>query len=356
VAERLTREGRRVVLIDREDPGRGSTAASTAMILWEIDRSLSQLTELYGMDHASRDYHASFAAARRLQGFVAEHQLPCFMRPKPSLFLAAGETDRELRQEFEIRQRAGLPGEYLDYKTLLSTFGIARAGAILSSGAADADPVQLTHALLDLSRSRGAELFHANAVAFDGSGPRVFVRLDHGEEIEARQVVLATGYVMPEIVSPTIHSVASSWAIATRPQPQNIWKGGALIWEDSEDYNYARTTVDGRIIFGGEDDEGIIEPDERDAAIPGKAAALGRKLRALWPQASIDIEYRWAGTFDTTQDGLPLIGRVPGQRNIFAAYGYGGNGITFSYLAAELIAASIAGGNSPLLDDFAIDR
>jgi glycine/D-amino acid oxidase-like deaminating enzyme len=356
VAERLTREERHVVLIDREDPGRGSTAASTAMILWEIDCSLSQLTELYGIDHASRDYHASFTAAQRLQSFVAEHQLPCFMRPKPSLFLATGENDRQLRQEFEIRRRVGLPVEYLDYKTLLSTFEIARAGAILSSGAADVDPVRLTHALLDLSRSRGAELFHANAVDFDGSGSRVFVRLDHGEEIEAQHVVLATGYVMPEIVSPTIHSVASSWAIATRPQPQNIWKGGALIWEDSEDYNYARTTVDGRIVFGGEDDEGIIKPNERDAAIPGKTAALGRKLRVLWPKASIDIEYRWAGTFDTTQDGLPLIGRVPGHSNIFAAYGYGGNGITFSCLAAELIAALIAGGNSPLLDDFAIDR
>ena len=32
---------------------------------------------------------------------------------------------------------------------------------------------------------------------------------------------------------------------------------------------------------------------------------------------------------------LPLIGPVPGKNGIFAAYGYGGNGITFSYLAAR---------------------
>ncbi len=52
---------------------------------------------------------------------------------------------------------------------------------------------------------------------------------------------------------------------------------------------------------------------------------------------------------------MPLIGAVPGAKNLFAAYGYGGNGITFSYLAAELISALIAGHRSPLLDDFAID-
>lgn len=40
VAERLTRQGLDVVIVDREMPGRGSTAASTAMLLWEIDRSL----------------------------------------------------------------------------------------------------------------------------------------------------------------------------------------------------------------------------------------------------------------------------------------------------------------------------
>ncbi|MGY3696294.1 glycine/D-amino acid oxidase-like deaminating enzyme [Bradyrhizobium sp. USDA 3240] len=44
VAERLTRQGLNVVIVDRERPGRGSTVASTAMLLWEIDRPLVELT------------------------------------------------------------------------------------------------------------------------------------------------------------------------------------------------------------------------------------------------------------------------------------------------------------------------
>jgi siroheme synthase (precorrin-2 oxidase/ferrochelatase) len=44
MAEQLTRQGLDVVIIDRELPGRGSTAASTSMLLWEIDRSLTELT------------------------------------------------------------------------------------------------------------------------------------------------------------------------------------------------------------------------------------------------------------------------------------------------------------------------
>jgi glycine/D-amino acid oxidase-like deaminating enzyme len=41
----------------------------------------------------------------------------------------------------------------------------------------------------------------------------------------------------------------------------------------------------------------------------------------LWPAANIDIECRWSGTFDTTSDGLPLIGPVPGAKGVYAAYG-----------------------------------
>jgi hypothetical protein len=39
IAERLTRQNLNVVVIDRELRGRGSTAASTSVLLWEIDRS-----------------------------------------------------------------------------------------------------------------------------------------------------------------------------------------------------------------------------------------------------------------------------------------------------------------------------
>jgi glycine/D-amino acid oxidase-like deaminating enzyme len=355
-AERLTRQGLDVVIVDREHPGRGSTAASTSMLLWEIDRSLTQLTEAYGFERAARAYCASLDAMAGLKSLVMQTGIACEIRDKNSLYLATGSTGRELLEEHRLRARAGLPGDFLDHNHLLGHFGIARAAAIVSSGAADADPVQLSHELLKTAVARGARLFDGEATEFDASGTSVSVRLGNDREIEARSVVLATGYVMPDIVQSSVHSVSSSWAIATVPQPEKIWRGGALIWEDSEHYHYARSTKAGRIIIGGEDSDEIVEPDARDRLIPEKSRALARSLAALWPLADTQIECRWAGTFDTTSDGLPLIGPAPGQKGVYAAYGYGGNGITFSFLAAQLIGDLIAGKSSPLLGDFAIDR
>ena len=356
MAERLTRRQQRVILIDRELPGRGSTAASTAMLLWEIDRSLSELTHVYGFDRAVRAYRASHRAVEGLGVLVRDLGLRCDWRDRRSLCLAAGDTAQPLMAGTALRHRAGLPSAFLDHRGLLSAFELARPGAILSPDSADADPVQLAHGLLNIALQRGARLYEAEAKDFDCAGGRVGVSLSDGHLIDAGRVVIATGYVRPNIISTTRQTTNSSWAIATRPQPDALWKDGVLIWEDSDDYLYARTTSAGRIIIGGEDSSRVIDPAARDAAIPAKARVLATQLGALWPHADTSVDLAWAGTFDTTGDGLPLIGPVPGATGIYAAFGYGGNGITFSYLAATLIGDLIDGGRSPLLDDFALDR
>lgn len=356
MAERLTRQGLHVAVVERERAARGSTAASTAMLLWEIDQSLHDLSERYGFERAARAYRASFDAMAGLQALLQSLGAAGSLRARPSLYLAADCSPKRLQDEIALRHRAGLPGVYLDHQRLAAEFAMVRPAALLSPGAADADPVALTESLLSVAASRRAALVQAEAVAYDAAAQTVSVGLDGGYEIEARHVVLATGYAMPDFVCANIQQTNSSWAIATRPQPQHLWPREALIWEDASTYIYARTTLDGRIVFGGEDDDVHIEPDQRDALIPQKTELLKRKLAALWPRAERSIEFAWSGAFDTTKDGLPLIGPVPGRLNTYAAYGYGGNGITFSYLAAELLGNLIGGKSSPLLTDFALDR
>jgi len=358
MAQHLASLGHDVCVIDRERPGLGSTAASTAMLLWEIDKKLTTLTAIYGFEHAARVYRQSLAAVAGLQELVATHRLACSFRPRSSLYLAAGDHGaRELLAEHELRQRAGLPGVFLDYRTLRSEYGFDREAALLSPGAADADPLCLARSLMVAAISEGAAFFDADAVRYETTGKTVAVTTADGPAIEADWVVLATGYVMPDFVRSPLHSISSSWAIATPPQPeQRLWRDGVLIWEAATDYLYARTTADHRIIIGGEDDEEITDPERRDAETPAKTERLLAKLKALQPTADAIADKSWSGAFGQTRDGLPLIGAVPGRPRMLAAYGYGGNGITFSYLASRLIAATIAGRHKAEYDDYSLER
>ncbi|CAN5135329.1 FAD-dependent oxidoreductase [soil metagenome] len=356
-AEHLTALGHDVVLVDREREGFGSTAASTAMLQWEIDLPLRRLTTLYGFDKAADVYRHSFKAVAGLRERVSQLELGCAFLARDTVYLAAGDVGpRELLDEWTLREKAGLPGALLDHATLLGSFGFDRAAAIVSPGSAEADPLSLCHALLRIAAGRGARLIRDEAMSYDSTARSAAVQLASGRTIEAGHVVLATCYVMPDCVSSELHRVASSWALATLPQPPSVlWPGPALVWEASDDYVYCRTTVDGRIIIGGEDEDSD-DPDRRNALGPEKTDALLGKLRALVPGAEPTLGHAWSGAFGQTADGLPLIGRVPGQPRMLAAYGYGGNGITFSFLASRIIGALIGGAEAPWFGHFAIDR
>lgn len=356
-AEHLTALGHSVLLVDREQEGFGSTAASTAMLQWEIDLPLRELTTLYGFERAADVYRRSFRAVEGLRDLADSLGAPCGFIGRDTVYLAAGDVGpRELREEWSLRERAGLPGSLLGHDLLLGEFGFDRAAAIVSPGSAEADPLSLCHALLARSVRQGGRLLRDEAVGFDGSGRKAMVQLASGRTIEAGHVVLATGYVMPDCVKSDLHRVAASFAVATLPQkPAALWPGPALVWEASEDYFYCRTTTDGRIVMGGEDEE-TDDPTLRESMAAAKTQALLAKLAAFLPRAEPSLGHAWNGAFGQTSDGLPLIGRVPGHPRMLAAYGYGGNGITFSYMASRMIGALVGGTEAPWFSHFAIDR
>jgi glycine/D-amino acid oxidase-like deaminating enzyme len=87
-----------------------------------------------------------------------------------------------------------------------------------------------------------------------------------------------------------------------------------------------------------------------------KAVALSSRLRDLFPALSFEIAFAWAGTFGSTSDGLPLIGRSHHHPGLWYSLGYGGNGITFSVTAARLLTDAYLGRPSPDAQIFALDR
>jgi glycine/D-amino acid oxidase-like deaminating enzyme len=91
-----------------------------------------------------------------------------------------------------------------------------------------------------------------------------------------------------------------------------------MICEASDPYLYIRTTADGRVICGGED-EAISDADSRDELIARKTATLKRKLHKLLPKIDTTIEFAWTGTFGVTDTGLPIIGQVPGMPRCWVA-------------------------------------
>lgn len=344
IAEMLTDQGQKVVLIDRRGPMMGSTPATTALVQNEIDTPLLHLTKMIGKGDAQAAWRRSRLALASLKARVQELQIRCDLAERPSLLLAGDVLDaRGLEEEIEVRRECGIYADFLTRSQLKDKFNLSRTAAILNPDNIALDPRKLTAGLLNASIARGAVIYAPlEAVTFEDGVNGVLVGTRQGPTIHSAKVVLATGYELASIAPSKGHSIISTWAMATRPQRQNLWPREAFIWEASDPYLYLRATPDGRVICGGEDE--VFEDEEkRDALLPEKIGRIAKKLSKLVPRLDTTPEFAWAGSFGTTPTGLPIIGKIPRRSNIWSIMGYGGNGITYSRIAAELVTSAILG-------------
>lgn len=353
IAEALADAGLSVAIVDRRGAVKGSTAASTALLQYEIDTPLTELSRMIGTKDAARAWRRSRLALDALGARVRDRSIAPIVR-RDTLYLAGDMLDADgLRRECEARTGIGLETRFLDTHQLAERFGMAREAALIGYDNLAADPVQLAAGFLREAIAKGAVLLGpAEIVEIDAKKTIVVARTDGGHAIHCRHLVLATGYEFPDMVPQKGHRIISTWAIATRAQKARLWPEQCLVWEASDPYLYLRTTADGRVICGGEDED-FADDEHRDALLPAKAKTLSAKLSVLQPQLDVEPDFAWTGSFGTTRTGLPLIGAVPGQRNCWAAMGYGGNGITYSRIAAEIIRSGILGRTDPDADLYA---
>lgn len=343
IAQSLTEVGLRPLIIERRRAALlGSTAASTALLQFELDTPLTELIRRIGARAAGQVWIASRDAVNELRTRSRRLGIKAAFASRPSLYLAGNVLNaRGLRKEARLRQAIGISSEYLDRTALKHHFGIVREAALLNHGNAEANPVQLAAGYLRLALKAGAQLRAPHEIVkLQCTRRGVELVTADGIEIQARRVVLCTGYELAKIVPPANNRMISTWAIATRRQPEAIWPQRALIWESSEPYLYLRSTEDGRVICGGEDED-FADPVKRDALTDIKARRIAAKLSRLMPAIDARPENAWTGTFGANSTGMPTIGEVPGYTNCYAVMGYGGNGITFSMLASKLITAAL---------------
>jgi len=343
IADALTAEGLTVVVVDKRGLAKGATMASTALVQHEIDRPLIHLARSIGKDNAVRAWRRSRLAVDALAARLKELGAPDMVR-RDSLYLAGNLLDKNgLLREHHARLAAGLASRYHDKFELHARFGIKRAAALLSYDIVVIDPRRTTLALLKAAHANKARIFApAEIVDIKPKRSSVVAKEKNGRSIHCRHLVFATGYELPRGVPRQGYKVVSTWAIATPPQRRRLWPEQCTIWEASSPYLYLRTTSDGRILCGGEDED-FSDEEARDALLERKSKTLARKLARLIHGVDATIEFAWTGSFGESRTGLPAIGRVPDMPNCWIALGYGGNGTTYARIAAEVIGGALTG-------------
>jgi glycine/D-amino acid oxidase-like deaminating enzyme len=339
VSHALMEEGYKVVLIDKRDIGQGSTSATTSMLQYEIDEPLIELSKKIGEKGAVQCYKAGIKAIKDIGKLVKKMGIECGFETKKSLYIAHNEKSGEwLKEEFELRSKHKMGVNWLSGDQVFNKFGIQSFGAILSNTAASVDAYQLAHGLIFNSYNKGMEVFDQTDISkIEPSKTGVTFQTASGHSVKCKKAIFCTGFETTKLLKEKIADLFYTYATVSEKGSLVARKlKNVLVWDTDTPYLYLRTTDDGRLLVGGEDSSKNF-PFFQQQIKERKNKKLLDKLSSVIPEIRFTEDFSWGGTFGSTKDGLPYIGASPEYQNALFVLGFGGNGITFSIQAIEMI-------------------
>lgn len=351
----LRREGRRVVLIDRDRAGGQDSQRTTAHLTFVTDQRLHELVKHFGEDGARAAWEAGAAAIDQIAANVRDSGAQCNFRRVPGYLhapLAAEDTERDeeverLREDALIAGRFGFDARYIERVPDCGVPGV-RFG-----DQAAFDPGRYIAALLPQIPGDGSHVFENTALASIEEKPRRVVTAN-GHEIRCDYIVIATHNPLSGSVSElrsallqTRLSLYTSYVLGARLPVGTL--PDALYWDTSDPYDYLR--IEPRpnhqlVIFGGADAKTGQVDDE------SAFRELEQRLASRLPGAQ--LAYRWLGQVIETDDGLPYIGEHADRE--FIATGFAGNGYTFGTVAGMMARDAFLGRSNPWSTLFRVDR
>ncbi|PXV66777.1 glycine/D-amino acid oxidase-like deaminating enzyme [Dysgonomonas alginatilytica] len=350
VAHELCEAGLKCCVVDKRTLSTGSSSASTALLQYEIDVPLYKMAKELGEDKAVLAYRSCLQGITDIEKIFTDIGINPNFERVPSVFYASNKQGLSLiEKEFEIRKKHNLPVTFLDNKELKKKYGIDAPGALMNKESGQIDAYLAAITLLDYHRKKdNLKVYtHTEIDQWTETTKGYELVTIKGKIIKCKYVVIAAGFEVGKFLPEQVMKLTSTYVIISQPVlPEYLWYKKSLIWETNDPYLYIRTTNENRIMVGGEDEE-FKDPVKRDDLLREKTAILEKKFKKLFPKTPFITDMSWCGTFSSTKDGLPYIGTWPGKNRMFFTLGYGGNGITFSINAAQMIRNKLEGKTDP---------
>ena len=262
-----------------------------------------------------------------------------------------------IKKEFAARKNAGFEVSILSGNELKDNYGMRGEYGILSQKGATLNAYSLTHALLQYCIKKGLRVFDRSKVKdILYQEKQVELKTTEGLRVRCRNLVNATGFEVVNYISKNIVDLYCTYAVISENETEKdaLWKDRIMIWNTDDPYLYMRLTTDNRILIGGRDERFSTKASR--AIFEKKALLLQKDFKKIFPEIMFKSEFAWSGSFGKTRDALPYIGLFSKTPNTYYALGFGGNGITFSVIAARIITDLILGKPNRDADIFSFER
>jgi glycine/D-amino acid oxidase-like deaminating enzyme len=379
----LSREGRRVLLLDRAEPGEaGASFGNAGHIAAELVQPLPSPQLLFGFYRELFRFGGALdlppRQALRMAPWIGRFASAAFSRRKntsalaplvrpsaevwerwaraigrPELLKRHGHYEISLAAKCEARMRVfaqemariGVKTRPIPAEQLLPLQRAANsatgAGLWFEDSAHIVDPLAAVRALVAAAQTCGATFRKLNVRGLAARGDKIEV-LNDAAPLSVDSAVVCGGVRSAALLAP----------FGLRAPLQAVRGYHVEMPGQATFFDAPVAYVDDRVIVtpmsGRVRATSYMEFAVPDApADPRKPARLRRQLRGLGYACELQGP-SWVGSRPVLPDYLPGIGRAPGPAKLFYAIGHQHIGLTLAPFTAELVAAIVAGREPPI--------
>lgn len=338
----LLKEGRQVVVLEKDSFAANETGYSSAHLSNALDDGYVEIERLHGKKGSQLAYQSHTAAINQISKIIKDENISCdFLRLDGFLFCGPNENFSDLEKELFAAVRAGFTDVQLERN------GVMNLGpCIRFRNQAQFNPVKYLRGLAEAVERLGGKIFTQALVSQVKGGSHAKVVTQNGYVVNCQEIVVATNVPVNDILAiHTKESAYRSYVIGLKIKRNRFPLG--LYWDTAEPYHYVRLQQDldvdyDILLVGGEDHKTGQQNNPEDCFLK-----LNQWVKAQF-QIDSEIDYRWSGQIIEPVDGLAYIGVNPGlDSNVFIAAGDSGHGITHGTIAGILLTDLICGHENP---------
>lgn len=335
---------RDVLLLEGDKIGSGASGRNGGFVSASLTHGM-----LNGLSRWSQEFASLLAMGNsNLDGIEATIQqlgIDCdYIRVGDVVLASEPHHVEELLQEVQIAERYNIESKFYDsdalQQVIRSNFFIA--GLNRPRESALVNPAQLAWGLRKACLMLGVKIYeHSQVTKLEENSKFVVARTQHGQ-VRARHIALATNAYPPLLkrisyyVVPVYDYVLMTEPLTTAQRESIGWHGRQGLGDASRQFHYTRTTIDGRILWGGYDavyhwNNGFGPRLENDH---GSFARLATHFFQVFPQLEgLRFTHAWGGAIDTCSRFSPFWGTAHHGKTAYVA-GYTGLGVGSSRFGA----------------------
>ena len=337
----LSKIDKKVILLEKETLGKSVTDCTTGFLTEVVDASPSKLIKVFGLETARQILESHKNAIDEVEKIINLEKIDCeFERCSNYIYANKKSEEGILIKLADDYKKLGVNVEYKKDATLkLNEFGYVEI-----FNQAKFNAIKYLTSLAQIATKNGAIIVeHTKTLNLKDNVDFIEIEIENLGIIKAKKVLSAT-YLPFDAPKNLEHkyNMYRSYVIEFKI-PKNILVKGT--YQDVlMPYHYFRVDKMNdfdRLIIGGNDNLDIINLDHEIGA-----KIIRDYTKNLFKNSDFREIRHWSGLISEPVNTIACIGEFE-KSNISYAFGFSGNGMTYSYIASEIFTDHILGQINP---------